>query len=60
MMLDAIFGPLFEFNPVKYARDPHYRRKCQAHLGKRAARIFRYQIFWALLLLVFATAFTLW
>ena len=57
MMLDAVFGPLFELNPLKYASDARYRRSCQRALGRRATRIFRYQICWVLLLIVSVTAY---
>lgn len=60
MVLDAIFGPLFEFNPVKYAFNEKYRSKVDVKLGRRAKRIFFYQVFWAILLVagIFSIVFT--
>lgn len=49
MLLDSIVGPLFEFNPLKYARSEAYRASCAQKFGKRAKRIFYYQLFWLLL-----------
>lgn len=41
----AIAAPLFELNPVKYAISSRYRASVLATMGKRARRIFYYQIF---------------
>ena len=44
----AIAAPLVELNPIKYAVSAGYREKALARMGKRARRIFCYQIFMVL------------
>jgi|GEM_PF-2411078 len=44
----AIAAPLVELNPIKYAMSTRYREKALAKMGKRARRIFYYQIFMGL------------
>lgn len=50
----AIAAPLVELNPIKYAVNAQYRQNALAKMGKRARRIFIYQIFMAFV----ATAIT--
>lgn len=43
-VIDLIVAPLVELNPIKYALDSDYREKKQGLLGRRARRIFCYQV----------------
>lgn len=59
--LIALVAPLVELNPARYAFCPAYRRQAFARLGRRAGRIFAYQLvvgvlFLAALALVLAMA----
>ncbi|UHQ20705.1 hypothetical protein LVB87_06065 [Lysobacter sp. KIS68-7] len=40
----AVIAPLTELNPIAYVTDVEYRRKATSRLGRRARRIFIYQI----------------
>ena len=48
--IDLIIGPLTELHPVRYATDPTYRAQKEFQLGKRAKRVFFYQLFICFLL----------
>ena len=56
--LIAVVAPLFELNPARYAFSPGYRALAQARLGRRAGRLFAYQLamaaLWLAALLVLA------
>lgn len=47
-VIDFLLGPLFKFNPFKYAFDRDYRAKKQDELGKEAKYVFRYQVIFAI------------
>jgi len=54
--LIAVVAPFVELNPVKYAFKEAYRISADVRLGRRARRIFFYQIFvliLAILIIVF-------
>ena len=51
-VIDTLLGPLFRLNPLKYAFDRAYRRKKQDALGREARYVFRYQVAFALVVLV--------
>lgn len=40
----AIVAPLTELDPVRYAADRQYRAAAKGRLGRRAGRIFIYQV----------------
>jgi hypothetical protein len=42
--LIAVVAPLFELNPARYAFSPGYRASARARLGRRAGRLFAYQL----------------
>lgn len=42
--LIAVAAPLFEINPVKYTFDAGYRNRVDALGGRRARRVYRYQL----------------
>ena len=47
--LIAAVAPLAELNPVKYALRSNYRATVRARIGRRAVRIFVYQVLLAIL-----------
>ena len=47
--LIAVVAPLAELNPLKYALRSEYRSAAGLRLGRRAKRIFAYQLFVAAL-----------
>lgn len=51
----AAVAPLVELNPMKYAVSPQYRAHASARLGKRARRIFVYQVCMMLLWVIAVT-----
>ena len=44
-LLTAILRPLFEVNPIGYVSSSSYRARVEGKLGRRARRVFCYQMF---------------
>ena len=56
-VLDTLLGPLFRLNPLKYAFSKPYRRGMQSQLGKEARYVFRYQVLFAMVVLLLVAVF---